>query len=350
MAPLKIAMLGVQHYHSNFWARAINQSEKAEVIGLWEQDIALAATFSQSHGIPSIANLDDLIARCDAVAVCSATADHLSLVRAAALQRKAVLCEKPLGITSDACRRIREEVVQSGIAFMQSFPKRFDPVNHEILQLVRSGALGKITMCRIRHGHSHGLDEEFRKAWFVDPEKSGGGTLLDEGIHAADLLRWLFGEPESVSAVLSSTALRLPVEDAAIATFLYPDGMIAEIATSWSFTAADTSIEIFGTEGTVLLSGVDIASRSVRDSEFLRVFERRSGHWMSSETVPHFKTGVFHEHVAWAFISALDRGGEMPVTLEDGVRAFAMIEAAYCSARSNKREVIKYDRGRQPSS
>ena len=109
--------------------------------------------------------------------------------------------------------------------------------------------------------------------------------------------------------------------------------MVAEIATSWSFTAADTSIEIFGTEGTILLSGVDIASRPAREAEFLRVFERRSGHWTSSEVIPHFKTGIFHEHVAWAFISALDRGEEMPITLDDGLRAFAMIEAAYRSAR-----------------
>jgi predicted dehydrogenase len=343
MAPHKIGILGVQHYHSNFWARAFNQSERAEVIGFWEPETSLADMFSQVHGVPSIPNIDDLIASCDAVAVCSATVDHFSLVYAAALQQKAVLCEKPLGVSGDDCRRIKDVVERSGIAFMQSFPKRFDPVNHEIFQLVRSGTLGQITMCRIRHGHSHGLSEQFHTAWFVNPNKSGGGTLLDEGVHAADFLRWIFGEPESVSAVVSSAALRLQVEDTAIATFLYPDGMVAEIATSWTFTAADTSIEIFGTEGTILLSGVDIASRPAREAEFLRVFERRFGHWTASKVVPNFKTGIFHEHVAWAFISALDRGEEIPVTLDDGLRAFAMIEAAYRSAQSKKREAIMYD-------
>ena len=54
--------------------------------------------------------------------------------------------------------------------------------------------------------------------------------------------------------------------------------------------------------------------------------------------MPHFKTGIFHEHVAWAFLKALKERGPMPVTLEDGRRAFAMIEAAYRSAWSGRAE------------
>ena len=61
----------------------------------------------------------------------------------------------------------------------------------------------------------------------------------------------------------------------------YRDGMVAEVATSWCFAAADTSIEIYGTEGTALLSGVDIASRPTREGAFLRVFTRADG-WSAS--------------------------------------------------------------------
>lgn len=52
------------------------------------------------------------------------------------------------------------------------------------------------------------------------------------------------------------------------------------------------------------------------------------GSWASSPTVPHFKTGVFHEHVAWAFVKAFREGGDMAVTLDDGRHAFAMINSA----------------------
>jgi predicted dehydrogenase len=185
------------------------------------------------------------------------------------------------------------------------------------------------------------LNAAFRSAWFVDPARSGGGTLLDEGIHAADFLRWMFGEPTSVFATVSSRTLGLGVEDTAVATFRYDD-MIAEVATGWCFAAADTSVEIYGTEGTILLSGVDIASRSTRDRDFLRVFRRRGegGDWTSSPTTPHFRTGIFHEHVAWGFVRALKEVAPMPVTLDDGLRAFAMVDAAYRSVASGRVEPI----------
>jgi predicted dehydrogenase len=240
------------------------------------------------------------------------------------------------------CDAIAAIVAESGIRFMQSFPKRFDPINHEIAALLREGALGRITLVRIRHGHGHGFDPSFRSGWFVDPALSGGGTLLDEGVHAADFLCWMFGMPETAVATLSSATFGLWVEDTATAAFRYGDGMIAEVATGWGFTAADTSIEIYGTQGTILLAGVDLASRSTREREFLRVFRRseHGGLWTASQTVPHFKTGVFHEHVAWAFVKALREGGPMPVTVEDGRRAFAMIDACYRSARSNRVECV----------
>ncbi|MDP2014282.1 MAG: glycosyltransferase, partial [Actinomycetota bacterium] len=95
--------------------------------------------------------------------------------------------------------------------------------------LVASGELGRIALVRIRHGHFYGFDADFASRWYVDPARSGGGALLDEGVHAADFLCWMFGLPKSVIATASS-ALGLPVEDQAVALFEYADGMTAEIA------------------------------------------------------------------------------------------------------------------------
>jgi len=340
---IRIAILGIAHYHANFWTKAFLADEVVTFAGVWDADPAAATEFAARYGVTAVADRGALLAASDAIAICSATSDHVDLVRAAAAQGLPVLCEKPLGVTRAHCEAIAAIVAQSGIGFMQSFPKRFDPVNHEIAALLRDGAVGKVTMCRIRHGHSHGFDPAFRAGWFVDPALSGGGTLLDEGIHAADFLRWMFGEPDTAFATVSSATFSLPVEDTAAAIFRFADGMIAEVTTSWAFAAADTSIEIYGTEGTILLGGVDIASRPTRESEFLRVFRRDAsggGAWTSSPTVPHFKTGIFHEHVAWAFARALCEGGPMPVTLDDGLRAFALIDAAYRSTLSGRIEPV----------
>lgn len=338
---LKIAILGVEHYHANFWTGAFLQRPEVEIAGVWDRAADKAAEFAGRHGVEAQDDLHRLIRKSHAVAICSATNEHLMLVEAAAALGRPVLCEKPLGIDRAQCDAIATVVTRTGIRFMQSFPKRFDPANHEIARLLQEKALGRVTLCRVRHGHSHGLTEAFRSAWFVDPARSGGGTLLDEGVHAADFLRWMFGEPESVFATLSSAALGLQVEDTAVATFRYADGLIAEVTTSWCFAAADTSIEIYGTEGSILLSGVDIASRPARDEDFLRVFRCGEGKgWSASDIVPSFKTGVFHEYAAWAFVDALKNGGPMPVTIEDGRKAFAMIEAAYRSASTGCVQMI----------
>ncbi|MCB1490214.1 MAG: Gfo/Idh/MocA family oxidoreductase [Rhodobiaceae bacterium] len=339
---IRIAILGVAHYHANFWTKAILESADAAVVGIWDTDRARADSFASRQGVASAPDLAALISASDAVAICSETSAHVALIREAAAQGRPVLCEKPLGPSMADCDAVVDIIDRTGIRFMQSFPKRFDPVNHEIAALLRDGAVGRVTLCRVRHGHSHGFDPDFRSAWFVDPALSGGGTLLDEGVHAADFLRWMFGEPESAFATVSSDTFGLPVEDTAAAIFRYGDGMIAEVTTSWGFAAADASIEIYGTEGTILLSGVDIASRPTRESGFLTIFRKQGdgGAWTTSPIVPHFKTGIFHEHVAWAFVKALKDGGPMPVTVEDGRRAFVMIDAAYRSARSGRAEPV----------
>ncbi len=339
--PLRIALLGVQHYHANFWTKAILQSPDAQIAGIWDPDHALAQKFAQSYKVAFEEDRHALLESCDAVAICSATVDHRAFIAAAAKAGKPILCEKPLGVSKEDGEEIRRIIQAAGVAFMQSFPKRFDPVTQVVRDIVNSGDLGTLTLCRVRHGHSHGLNPEFADAWFVDPAKSGGGTLLDEGIHAADFLRYVFGEPDRTIAMISSGTLDLAVEDTATATFSFANGMLAEVSTGWCFAAADASIEIYGTNGTILLSGVDIASRSTRETGFLKVFRKDRG-WEVLDIVPHFKTGVFHEHVAWAFIQALKDGKTMPTGLDDGLRAFAMIDAAYLSARTGQVQDIVY--------
>jgi predicted dehydrogenase len=337
---LRIALAGIRHYHANFWVKAIAASPAASVAGVWDADAAAADAFAREHGVARAATLEGLLAVCDGVAICSATSEHRGLVEAACRAGRPILCEKPLGTSVEDGRAIARAVAAAGVPFQQSFPKRLDPASVEVARIVRSRDLGRIHLVRVRHGHSHGLEPDFHRAWFTDPALSGGGTLIDEGVHAADFLRMVFGNPETVIAT-HSAGLGLPVEDTALAAFRYGDGMIAEVATSWCFAAADASVEVYGTEGTLLLSGVDLASRPTRQTGFLRLFTRRDG-WRDLDLVPSFRTGVFHEHVAWAFIAALSGEGPMPAGIAEGLAASAMIEAAYRAAASGERQTIDY--------
>ena len=105
--PIRIAMLGVQHYHANFWTKATLQSERAVVAGVWDPVFDLAQEFATAHAVECVGDIDQLLACADAVAICSATIDHKALIAAAVAAGKPILCEKPLGISTEHGAEIR---------------------------------------------------------------------------------------------------------------------------------------------------------------------------------------------------------------------------------------------------
>jgi myo-inositol 2-dehydrogenase / D-chiro-inositol 1-dehydrogenase len=339
---IRVGILGFAHYHANFWSEVFRDSPLADFVGVWDHEGSRGSAAAEKYGVPFWPDLTLLLNECDAVAVTSETVHHAALIEQAAARGRHVLCEKPLAATLEECDRIAQAAARSGITFMQSFPKRFDPVNHELRRMIREGELGRIWLVRVRHGHFHGLEPDFIRQWYMDPALSGGGALLDEGVHAADLLRWLLGEPESVTATISSAALGLAVEDAAVAVYRFPDGALGELTTGSAFTAADNSVEVYGTGGSAILSGVDLASRDLTQEGFLKVCRRGQPErrWSVSPIVPRFKTGGFHQQNALHFLEALALGMAPPVTLEDGRRAVGMIVAAYAAARTGQRTLV----------
>jgi len=339
--PLRVGVLSFAHYHANFWSEIFAQ--RGVLAGVWDDDAARGREAAGRFGTAYRESLDDLLTECTAVAVCSETARHAELIERAARRDAAVLCEKPLGTDLADCERIARNVREHEIFFMQSFPKRFDPVTQRLQQAVASGELGRITFARIRHGHFYGLEPDFAQRWYVRRALSGGGALLDEGVHAADLLGLLFGRPESVVAQTSDAALGLDVEDLGIAVFRWPSGMLGEIVSSFTFAAADASIELYGTQGTLLVSGVDLASRDITHDAFVRRFSRGAAerHWETLPVIPRFKRGEFHQQNAIAFCDALERGDPTPIPVEAGVEAGRMIDAAYRAASTGTRVAIE---------
>lgn len=358
MATISVALLGLEQPHADFWQVVFRESEQCTLLGAWSQTPGLATEKAKAFGFRAWDDRDALIDAADAVAICSVTSQHLELIEAAAEKGKMILCEKPIAFSIDHCDRIQAVIERTGAFYMQGFPKRFDPVNHEIRRILDDGGIGQVTLVRVRHGHPVGiLNPRFDETWFADPEQGGGGALLDEGVHAADFLRWLFGEPELVSCFTSANAQKLRVEDTATAIYKYPNGMIAEISSCWNFMAAENSIEIFGTTGSIVLSGVDLGSRDLTEGPYLKYYIHpqnldetadplgpKDRAWTVSGITPQFKkdTEVFHQNVARAFIAAIAAGREPPVNVIDGRRAVEMILAAYRSAETGRAETIQY--------
>lgn len=357
-AKIRVAILGLEHPHADFWQAAFNKPPVVELAGVWAPTPGLAEAKGKKFGCRAWQDMAALVDACDAVAICSITSQHAELIEFAARRGKKILCEKPLATSMADCARIETALRETGAYYMQGFPKRFDPINHEVRRIVDSGRLGTISLVRIRHGHPVAVtNPHFADTWFVRPDAGGGGALLDEGVHGADFIRWLFGDPEKVTCVMSDAAQNLGVEDVATAIYQFANGMMAEITSAWHFLGAENSVEIFGTNGAIVVSGVDLGSRDLTESGFLKYFilpdaietggdplGPKDREWTISDVVPQFKrdTEVFHRNVADAFIDALINHREPPITFADGRRAVEMILAAYQAAASGKTETITY--------
>jgi myo-inositol 2-dehydrogenase / D-chiro-inositol 1-dehydrogenase len=337
-----IAVLSFAHYHANFWTEAFLADGRARVTAIWDDDLVRGNEAAARFGLHFEPDLGAALADCDGVAICSETRDHPFLTRAACAAGRAILCEKPTARTLAEVDDMAAAVDRAGVLFMQSFPKRFDPASHALKELVDSGRLGRVHLVRIRHGHYYGLQSDFRQRWYVDPERGGGGALLDEGIHGADLLNWFFGLPESVTADMTSPVAGLKVEETGTALFHYADGMMAELTASFLFPAADWSIEIYGTRATALLSAVDLASRDMTTSGFIRVSteDKHGKRWDTLDVTPRFKLGQFHHQNAIEFLRCLREGVAPAAGLIEGRAALAMIEAAYRAARKGARQPV----------
>ena len=339
-AKIAVGILSFAHYHANFWSEVFKAGNV--LVGIWDDDHERGREAAQRFDVPFFQNINDLFKRCTAVAICSQTNQHRQLIEKSARLGLAVLSEKPLSVSMSEGLKIKKCIDRYGTIFMQSFPKRFDPVSHYLKKLIDEKTLGKISLVRIRHGHFYGLDPEFCKRWYVQPDFSGGGALLDEGVHGADLLAWIFGLPQSVIGLISHEALGLGVEDLGIAIYKFSSGMVAELTASFSFAAADTSIEIYGSEGTVLVSAVDLASKEITSSGFVRLYQKSNSirEWQVIPITPQFKLGEFHHQNAHAFLKCLRENLKPPITIDDGLRAQLMVATAYRSAKTGKRIAI----------
>lgn len=341
---LRIVLLSFAHDHAHHWARAINRSRDAELAAIWDDNRERGETAARKYGTVFEPDLDRLLTRddVDAVAICSENVRHADHTEAAAKAGKHVLCEKPMATTLEDCDRMIKACKDAGVMYMQTFPKRFDPVYVKIKELLDEGAIGRIGTVRMRHGHYFALVKEWMDNkdadWLRDPVAGGGGAFLDEGIHAADVLRWLFGDPISVTAVIDNVLVPMEVDDNGAAIWRFDSGVIAIHQSNWTDLAATNTLEIYGEAGVIIQQYSDCSSTRIMGeiSQPLMMYSKKNGSmgWEVFDLPIHFP--AYHETVPLKFVEALLDGTEPPVTGEDGKKALEMILGAYQSAREER--------------
>lgn len=205
-------------------------------------------------GVPLVRELRDLINAVEVVFVCTPNSVTADVIVAALEAGRHVFSEKPPGRDLADVERIRRAEDTSGRKLVFGFNHRHHPGIRDAKGLVDGGTLGRLLWVRGVYGKSGG--EGFESSWRNDPAVSGGGILLDQGIHMLDLLRYFCGEFAEVHGMLGDLYWDVPVEDNAMVLLRSERGHLAELHSSATLWRHTFHLELGLSEGYLVVNGL----------------------------------------------------------------------------------------------
>ncbi len=228
---------GISHEHAKAWL--------ALGVQLTVYSRSGARSLVDAYGVPSAPSLEALLASSDLIDICSPTGTHPDLILKGIEAGTAIVCEKPLALTTDAAADIAGRAAAAGIPLYPAHVVRFFPEYERAKRAVDAGEVGAVSEARFaRTG-------EFPTwaPWFADEQQSGG-IVLDFLIHDLDIARWIFGEVAEVHAVRSAAVDGSPVVSANV-TLTHASGVLSHVTGTWGApgTTFATSFSITGSTG-----------------------------------------------------------------------------------------------------
>jgi UDP-N-acetylglucosamine 3-dehydrogenase len=276
-------------------------------------------SFAGEFGVPGAESFDALLERVDAVDICTPTPTHLALATGALQVGKHVLCEKPICRTVEQCQELKQIVDSSGKIFMPAHVVRFFPEFARATKLIADGGIGVPAAVRTRRG---GPFPTWAGAWFADFDQSGG-VLLDLMLHDFDWLRWTFGEVERVYAK-GLLDRKMPQCDYALVTLKFVSGVVGHVEGTWCDPAGSrVTFEVCGDAGMI-----EYDNRKTKNLQ-----TTIAGGSPQKESPLHPMDDPYRTELAH-FVDCCLSGAQPSVTVDDGLKAIAISEAAIESLRT----------------
>lgn len=350
----KIGIIGVGNIAHSHIHGYLNNPD-AELYAFCDIDKEQLEKMGKKFGVTRLyTDPDEMLAlpELDAVSVCTWNCAHADCTIKALNAGKHVLCEKPMAMNAEQAKAMKEAADRSGKLLMIGFVRRHGNDCRVLKEFLDKGDLGEIYYTKASYLRRDGCPN----GWFADKSRSGGGPLIDLGVHVIDLVRYLIGRPLPVSAYgvtynkLSNrpdTVKRADryyatgagpkdpctVEDLASAMIRFDNGAALSIEASFSLNRKrdSSSIELFGTKGGAKL-----------DPE-LELYEEQNNYLCNVQldipTALSFD-GLFENEINH-FISCLKGDAECIAPAEDGVVLMKILDAIYESARTGHEVIIK---------
>lgn len=341
-------------------AQVLRSRADTELVGAYDIDAGAAAAFGTAFEVPVASDLAALLGRddVDAVAVCTPSGRHAEVAVEVLRAGKHLLVEKPVEVTADAARSIAGAAAAAPAGTVASVisQHRFDPASVAVRRAIADGDLGRVCSATATVPWWRAPGYYASAGWRGTFALDGGGALMNQGIHTADLLLWLLGEPVDVFARTGTLAHDgIEVEDVVAAVLRFGSGALATLhATTAAYPGLTVRLAVMGDGGSAVLdndrldyfhsarrAGADPAGSGLRGVG--GVADQAADLVGAAEAGRHPGGGpgttsmtVGHSRQYADVVDAIRTGREPGVTIADGLRALATVQAVYRSAASGR--------------
>ncbi|MDR2104060.1 MAG: Gfo/Idh/MocA family oxidoreductase [Treponema sp.] len=354
MKKLKIGIIGVGNI-STFHIEGYQKNPHVELAALCDISEDRLHYMGNKYGVTHcFTSAQEMLARLpelDAVSVCTWNSEHAPITIAALNAGKHVLCEKPMATTAAAAREMLAAAEKNNKLLMIGFVRRFGNDCRILKEFIDQDSLGEIYYTKASYLRRNGNPG----GWFGDKSRSGGGPLIDLGVHVIDLSRYLMGNRRPVSiygaafqklfdrphikTAKNYTASSVQgekqdicdVEDLAVAMIRFDNGAVLQVEAAFSLNIKQNEgiLQFFGTKGGAKLSPE------------LELYTEINGYLadvnLAAPTALSFN-GLFEAEIDH-FVDCLLKGTPCRTPAQDGVEIMRILEGIYESARLG-REVI----------
>ena len=353
---VKVAIVGTGTI-SNMHIVSYQHNPNVELYAFCDLDQEKVLKMGKQYGIPEERCFTDeetmlkALPEIDAVSVCVWNSQHKPCTIMALNYGKDVLCEKPMALNAEEAREMKEAADKAGKLLMIGFVRRYGNDTAIFMDFKNADYFGEIYWGKAQYIRRNGNPG----GWFGEKEKSGGGPLIDLGVHVIDLTRYMLGNPKPVSVygatfqkLFDRRNLKTPkgyvssshtdhdicnVEDAATAIIRYDNGAVINIEVSFSLNVEHNSglIELYGTKG-----GAKIAPE-------LKLMSEANGYMTDTTLQAHtaMDMGVIFQNEINHFVDCIQNGTECKSPAEDGIVLMEILDAIFESARTGHEVILK---------
>ena len=306
---------------------------RSEVIAVCDLDKGHVRSVAKEYKVPRVytdhlkmLENDDI----DAVSVCLPNFLHAPISIDALNAGKHVLCEKPPARNAQEALAMADASRQNNKTLMYALVQRFDGSTQQLKRLVREGKLGEIYFGKAGYVRRRGVPVG-KEGWFVDRERSGGGALIDIGVHALDCVWWLMNSPRPVEVMGTSYShfkhlvpddIKYDVDDATFAQIRFENGATIILETTWALNLpGDNYIKVAGTK-----AGATLSPFTLYTEEDGRELDKP----LDAPSINSFDEEVKH------FVGCIIDGTEPISSAQQGIMLMQMLDGIYESAQKGR--------------